>query len=240
MGLLRCVGQQDCDGQPSFAHALGQQVWDYTTGQLKLDLAYQVSEQFMMHDTAVLALAFTSDSELLASGSQDGKVKVWRLRTGQCLRRFEKAHTQGVTSLAFSLDGTHVLSGGFDGLVRYVVDIAVKTMWLVGDMRSTHVHVWSPYTPCCTRVCARVYGMKSGKMLKEFRGHASYVNHVAYTADGNQVLSASSDGTVRVWNAKTCECVHAFRYVACLVSFAFTVCTAHQRPLEPPMCRSTE
>lgn len=96
-------------------------MWDYTTGKLKLDLSYQASEQFMMHDTAVLALAFTSDSELLASGSQDGKVKVWRLRTGQCLRRFEKAHTQGVTSIAFSLDGTHVLSGGFDGLVRCVM-----------------------------------------------------------------------------------------------------------------------
>lgn len=53
--------------------------------------------------------------------------------------------------------------------------------------------------------------MKSGKMLKELRGHSSYVNHVAYTGDGNQVLSASSDGTVRVWNTKTCECVHAFR-----------------------------
>lgn len=57
--------------------------------------------------------------------------------------------------------------------------------------------------------------MKSGKMLKEFRGHSSYVNHVAYTTDGNQVLSASSDGTVRVWNSKTCECVQAFRYVVC-------------------------
>lgn len=26
-----------------------------------------------------------------------------------------------------------------------------------------------------------------------------------------QVISASSDSTVRVWDAKTCECLHAFR-----------------------------
>ncbi len=56
-----------------------------------------------------------------------------------------------------------------------------------------------------------VHGMKSGRMLKEFRGHTSYVNHVGYTADGTQVLSASSDATVRVWDSKSCECVHAFR-----------------------------
>ena len=30
----------------------------------------------MMHDDAVLALAFSWESELLASGSQDGKIKV--------------------------------------------------------------------------------------------------------------------------------------------------------------------
>lgn len=29
----------------------------------------------MMHDEAVLALSFSKDSELLVSGSQDGKIK---------------------------------------------------------------------------------------------------------------------------------------------------------------------
>ncbi len=52
------------------------QVWDFLTGKLKRDLQFQADEQFMMHDTAVLALAFSRDSELLASASQDGKIKV--------------------------------------------------------------------------------------------------------------------------------------------------------------------
>lgn len=56
------------------------QVWDVVSGRLRKDLQFQADEQFMMHDTAVIALAVSRDSELLASGSQDGKIKVCRGR----------------------------------------------------------------------------------------------------------------------------------------------------------------
>lgn len=56
-----------------------------------------------------------------------------------------------------------------------------------------------------------MHGLKSGKMLKEFRGHTSYVNDAIYSADGSQVISASSDATVRVWDAKSCDCITIFK-----------------------------
>ena len=37
-----------------------------------------VQDAFMMHDEAVLCIAWSRDSELLASGSEDGKIKVGR------------------------------------------------------------------------------------------------------------------------------------------------------------------
>ena len=48
-------------------------------------------------------------------------------------------------------------------------------------------------------------------MLKEFRGHTSYVNSAVYSPDGASVISASSDATVRVWSTKSSECMFVFR-----------------------------
>lgn len=53
----------------------------------------------------------------------------------------------------------------------------------------------------------RIHGLKSGKMLKELRGHSSFVNEAVFTPDGHGVLSGSSDGTVKLWALRSGECV---------------------------------
>lgn len=39
---------------------------------------------------------------------------------------------------------------------------------------------------------ARVHGIKSGRTLKEFRGHKSYVNSACYSRDASKVITGSS------------------------------------------------
>ncbi|VDD89368.1 unnamed protein product [Enterobius vermicularis] len=136
---------------------------------------------------------FTPDGQFLVTGSVDGFIEyyacllakilkclllvaktVWKLSTGQCLRRLDSAHSKGITSAQFSKDNAHILSSSYDQVIR-------------------------------------VHGLKSGKCLKELRGHSSFVNDVKYTEDGHFCISASSDATVRVWNLKTNECVNTFR-----------------------------
>lgn len=43
-----------------------------------------------------------------------------------------------------------------------------------------------------------MHGLKSGKTIKELRGHTSFVNDVYFSPDGSKLYSASSDGYVKV------------------------------------------
>ncbi|CAJ1938266.1 unnamed protein product [Sphenostylis stenocarpa] len=181
------------------------EVWDYISGKLKKDLQYQAEEVFMMHDDAVLCVDFSRDSEMLASGSQDGKIKVWRIRTGQCLRRLERAHSQGVTSVSFSRDGSQLLSTSFDSTARGVRPLSIEITHFCAALQSNSCE------SLVILLKRRIHGLKSGKMLKEFRGHTSYVNDATFTHDGSRVITASSDCTIKVWDVKTTDCIQTFK-----------------------------
>ena len=46
---------------------------------------------------------------------------------------------------------------------------------------------------------ARIHGLKSGQMLKEFRGHEGFVNAAIFSKNESRIISAACDGTIKVW-----------------------------------------
>jgi WD40 repeat protein len=64
-------------------------------------------------------VAFSPDTEgrWLASGGEDGAVKIWDSRTGKLVHNF-RGHTGLVASLAFSPDGRRLYSGSRDKTVK--------------------------------------------------------------------------------------------------------------------------
>ena len=52
-----------------------------------------------------------------------------------------------------------------------------------------------------------MWSAASGECLRTIEGHASSVDSAVFSADGQQVLTTSDDGTAKVWSAASGECL---------------------------------
>jgi hypothetical protein len=75
------------------------------------------------HGSHVNRVAFSPNGTLLATGSDDTTIKLWRVSDGAFVRTLA-GHTSSVNSIAFSPDGTLLVLGSSDRTVR---------LWRVSD-----------------------------------------------------------------------------------------------------------
>ena len=134
-------------------------------------LDYQIKENFIFVESAVLSMAHSRDHKLLALGTERGDLSVYEIASGKLIRSFPKAHSGGISSIQFSpTDKGKILTCSLD-----------KT--------------------------ARIFGMNSGQLLKEYRGHTSYVNSAKFNRNAELIYTASSDATIKVWKTSTSACI---------------------------------
>ena len=63
-------------------------------------------------------MSFSPDGRLLASGGDDGTVRLWDPDTGEPVGGPLTGHSDGVSAVAFRPDGKALASGGWDDSVR--------------------------------------------------------------------------------------------------------------------------
>ena len=98
------------------------EIWNPRTGEVVRRLeGYwedpQTMKSWLGHKKEVLALAFSPDGTLLASGAADATCFFWDLETGEAKWSAE-GHWGAVTSVVFSQDGKTVLTGSSDTKIR--------------------------------------------------------------------------------------------------------------------------
>ena len=123
-------------------------------------------------------------------------------------------HTDRVNCVAFSPDGTQIVSGSDDKTIRVwnVETRAAVGEPLVGHTRAVRSVAFSPDG---TQIVSgsydntiRVWNVETRAAVGEpLIGHTSLVTSVALSPDGTQIVSGSHDKTIRVWNVETCAAV---------------------------------
>ena len=167
-------------------------------------------EKLGEHASAIRSIHFSHDGKLLLTAGHDNTVKLWDVTTRRLLKSF-RGHDSWVRAAIFSPDEQTVLSGGFDQRAK-LWDVAgyEEVRVLQGRVFAGHTDavLSAAFSQDDLRVVtasrdrtAKTFDIGTGKQtLSLTDGHAFLATTAVYFDQGQKLLTAAADDTVRVWN----------------------------------------
>jgi WD40 repeat protein len=146
----------------------------------------------------------------LVVGYSDNKIRVLDLDSLNLKHEWE-AHTNSVFTVRFTPDGNYLISGSrdarfkvWDALSGYVkVEEVVAHLFAINhlDFSPDNKH----FVTCSMDKSIKIWDAQAFKLLKvidraRHAGHGTSVNKLLWTSHQDQLLSASDDRTISVWN----------------------------------------
>jgi guanine nucleotide-binding protein subunit beta-2-like 1 protein len=159
------------------------------------------------HSDFVQDVALANTAEFALSASWDKALRLWNLKSGQCITKF-LGHSKDVLTCAFSPDNRHIISGGRDGKLNvwnvkgenvYTLDKESHQDW-VSCIRFSPATANPIFVSGGWDNVVKVWSLADFKCMHTLVGHSGYVTSVAVSPDGSLCASSSKDGTARLWD----------------------------------------
>ena len=167
---------------------------------------------FEGHRDALYSVALSPDGKTLATGSYDQTIKLWDAATG-AERKTLTGHNGAVFSLSFRPDGKVLASASLDRTVKlWNVESGARLDTLSQSLKELYAVTFSPDGK---RLAAggvdsriRVWQISetaadgTNPLLYSIFAHDGAILRLAYSAEGDTLITTAEDSTVKVWSAE--------------------------------------
>ncbi len=159
-------------------------------------------------ETMIIPATMSPDGQLVATGSQDGWVRLWDVETGSI--RHAMLHGGSIRGLSFSHDSRLLVSGSYDkSAVVWNVGFGEKVCRFTGHedrvLCVSFDHDAKRVVSSSYDATARVWEAATAKELIPPLRHRGELADARFSPDGTRVATGSRDGTMRLWDARTGE-----------------------------------
>ena len=179
------------------------------------------------HTAPVTSIAVSGDGKMIASGDENGIVRLWN-QDGRPIGKPSQGHEGRVVSVAVSFNGRTIVSGGSDGKVlRWnlqgsAVSPPLGTSFSSGKGEAVAVSPDGQTIASGSELGMLRFWDGKGNRIRVFKGHEENVSCVAFSPDGETIVSAADDGTVRLWDRHGKPIGHPFIGHAAITSVALS------------------